>query len=325
MLHLPKKRWASKRNIELICNHPLVNEKSQRTSVKNFQKYFAKVMQSGLNICNTCEALSFQHLVCVNQIEYGAHDLCLLYYVPHAASILDFKFPFDVSFYTYNVCLGHTFALYIILNCVLFITSAICNKAFNTHAKCVRAERTKFYKHMMKAENDPAIYMCMVVDGVSYSKNVRSSGGMETLEVHMSAALFAGIPPRIEFSFTRRTGEDPEAFRLYLHRNILFALEMNARNVAVNGKHSEVVYLELYDCSHAIITKETLSIMALRYGFRKIKANFMPVGHSMENVNHLFSRFDIAISRQNIYKMDVLMNVVKMSYTPMPICEFIQI
>jgi hypothetical protein len=202
-----------------------------------------------------------------------------------------------------------------------------------THAHATYVEKKKYYKHMRKGTDDPEKYICMIIDGMTqrttelphFQRRPKWYTKDMGLEVHVVGAIIAGMDPRVEFSYTPLTGDDSNAFLSCLHRNIVYALETNAKRPELNGKRAEVLYIQLDNCSSnkSILTKQYLAFLAEKYGFRKVKTNYMHVGHTHENIDQMFSRFSVAIAKENIYTLDQLMSVCKKSFTPNPVCEYI--
>ena len=85
----------------------------------------------------------------------------------------------------------------------------------------------------------------------------------------------------------------------------------------------EVLYLQL-DNVNTNKSKDLMAYLSLLIEkgiFKKIKINFLLVGHTHENIDQLFSRFSVALRQRDALTVQALMKVAQCSFTPSPTCE----
>ena len=66
-----------------------------------------------------------------------------------------------------------------------------------------------------------------------------------------------------------------------------------------------------------------LHYLVLKGVFDNIYVSFLPVGHTHEDIDQMFSRFAVYLKGNNVYDMDELFTALKTSFTPSP--EFIHL
>jgi hypothetical protein len=85
------------------------------------------------------------------------------------------------------------------------------------------------------------------------------------------------------------------------------------------GKLPPVLHLQLDNTSKQCKSKYILGFLALlvEYGvFEKVTLNFLPVGHTHEDIDQIFSRLAVYLRRHNARNADELLECLRKSYTP---------
>ncbi|XP_070534490.1 uncharacterized protein [Ptychodera flava] len=82
---------------------------------------------------------------------------------------------------------------------------------------------------------------------------------------------------------------------------------------------AKALYLQLDNCFRENKNRFLLSLMALLIQldiFEEIYVNFLPVGHTHENVDQMFSKISVGLKRANAYTVEDLISIIESSYTP---------
>eukprot|EP00854_Cymbomonas_tetramitiformis_P002047 gene2048-2738_t len=74
------------------------------------------------------------------------------------------------------------------------------------------------------------------------------------------------------------------------------------------------------DFNYAIF-KDDANFFVNQYMFRKVKINFLLVGHTHENIDQMFSRFSIRLRRKQAWTLDEMMQIAHECFTDGGTCE----
>ena len=142
--------------------------------------------------------------------------------------------------------------------------------------------------------------------------------GKDDFGVHVEGVMVQNRPPRLEFSHKNVSGNANAAIDS-IHESIMVEQSLRTQE---NRPFPEVLHLQLDNVG----TNKSKALFAycsnlVHLGvFRKIKVNFLMVGHTHENIDQLFSRFSVRLRKYNALTMDQLMTVAAASFSPNPVC-----
>ncbi|KAK3276905.1 hypothetical protein CYMTET_15056 [Cymbomonas tetramitiformis] len=213
------------------------------------------------------------------------------------------------------------------------------NGPLNKHLAIARAERQKFYKHGRKANMTKSIamnktwhkYASVIIDGMTqwttrlphFRRIPKHLDSKDFLDVHNMGSMIENVGRFMDFNYANFK-DDANFLVNVLHRDIL-RIQEHRRNG--DGENSypmpEVLYVQLDNVS------TNKSKLMLAYAawlvhtgvFRKVKLNFLLVGHTHENIDQMFSRFSVRLRRKQAWTLDEMIEVAQECFTDGVICE----
>lgn len=175
------------------------------------------------------------------------------------------------------------------------------------HRERVRAEKQKYYHHRYKARRNPDKYLSIIIDGMDQSKvatpgwkrDSAETEGIYRTKMHCTGVLVHGRPNQtFAYLWPDRVPKDPNLTCSIL-LDVLSRIETKA----------EVLYLQIDGCTGENKNRDVFMLCAylVRIGvFSKIKVSFLPVGHTHEDIDQLFSIFAVALRQANFLTPDEL-------------------
>eukprot|EP00731_Ephydatia_muelleri_P032350 Em0023g857a len=133
------------------------------------------------------------------------------------------------------------------------------------------------------------------------------------LKTHIIGGLTHGHGEYAYLSF----GEFPQDSNLTL--SILLSILNN-----INRKEHrlpDTLYLQMDNCSRENKNKYVygvLGYLVLKGIFRKVRLSFLPVGHTHEDIDQMFSRFSSYLNKNDAVTPGELMEALRKSYSPEP-------
>jgi hypothetical protein len=223
------------------------------------------------------------------------------------------------------------------LNVGLCVAVRIDN-LLQAHRNDARAEREKYYKHLLKssaAKGNPKWwkYTTMIIDGMTqrttqlpHFRRMPSwvKDNKALIDTHCMGILIEGVGRFMEFNFSHNYSDNSNYLANVIHRAVE-RVHQHRRS----GGHPlpEVLYLQLDNVSsnksHFLIAY--CALLVKRGVFRKVKINYLIVGHTHENIDQMFSRFAVALRRLNVWDIEHLMEVARNCFKDgvVPECQLI--
>jgi hypothetical protein len=173
---------------------------------------------------------------------------------------------------------------------------------YEAHQDFACLQRQKYTKHKQKARNTPDKYMCMIIDGMDQSKmivpNLKGRGDVSDFkadlpQLHLTSARMADGHTYSYFNWDN-IAKDGSAIP-----NILCRV-LASQKAARGGKLAEVLYIQLDNTCRENKNRYVfafLSLLVQQGVFRKIKVNFLLVGHTHEDVDQGFFQYSYALGR----------------------------
>lgn len=164
--------------------------------------------------------------------------------------------------------------------------------------------------------------MCLSMDNMDnqkcaigrFAREDKHTDGATSLVTHLTGILMHGRTnaARVYTWYDRfPTGAD----------SVITILLDCLREAETNAPLPPVLYLHMDNCWRENKNKYVVSIcnLLVRLGiFEKVKLCFLPVGHTHDDVDQMFSRFSVALQRTDIVTLDGLWDACRASYRPCP-------
>ncbi|XP_022100770.1 uncharacterized protein LOC110984676 isoform X3 [Acanthaster planci] len=189
------------------------------------------------------------------------------------------------------------------------------------HASTVEHERRAYHTARERARCHPTDQTTIIIDGMDQSKTDvphlirrdKATVHLSRLPVHITGVLMhtATAEGRIPLVYLDHK-EVPHDSNLTLH----CLLQTLMRHQEKLGK---TLFLQLDNCFRENKNRYVIGFAALLVEldiFEEVTMHFLPVGHTHEDVDQLFSCISSKIQRTNIYTLDDLEKTVRDSYTP---------
>lgn len=201
------------------------------------------------------------------------------------------------------------------------------------HLDFVVQERRKYYKHRRKAASDPSShpkreYMSLILDGMDQAKTQVPRVARET----SSTKNLYGVPyvtvgvlnhghnPSLN-TFPSQYGKDASLTCHLLSETIRRHFESKKIPTKAAAGKKRVLYVQLDNAGSENKNYAVMGMFALLvfYGvFDKIKVSFLPVGHTHEDVDQMFSCISRALRKHSVLVPSALFDIMKTSYKPKP-------
>jgi hypothetical protein len=190
-------------------------------------------------------------------------------------------------------------------------------KATADHLRDVAAEKACYYQHRDKARRNPETYMSMIIDGADQSKydlpyycERSHTTDIQRLKMHVYGVLVHGHGC---YAFTM---PDHEAQG---HNSTIQALwdVICDQYVERGNKLPDVLYLQLDNTTRQNKGQFLMGFLALLVEngvFERIYVCFLPVGHTHEDIDQMFSRFAIALRGRNMRSRQEMAQVMRGAY-----------
>ena len=172
-------------------------------------------------------------------------------------------------------------------------------------------------------------YMTVIIDGMTQSTTVlphfiNRPSWVDKLEydVHVIGSIVETLGVHLEFSY-KNIGDNTNV----LIDTINSCIErMHAYRRSRSEPLPEVLYLQLDNVNHnkSKVLMTYLSLLVEKGLFRKIKVNYLLVGHTHEIIDQVFSRFSVLLRKTTCLTLQELMDAGEKSYTPSPTVSHVQ-
>jgi hypothetical protein len=186
------------------------------------------------------------------------------------------------------------------------------------HLRAVSKEKACYYMHRTKARRTPEAYMSMIIDGADQSKydlpywceRSHASDDPNRLKMHLYGALVHG---RGAYAFVipdhEEQGHNPTIQIIW---EVIVDQYVRNRN-----KLPPVLFLQLDNTTRQNKGRYVFAFLALlvEHGvFERIYVCFLPVGHTHEDIDQMFSRFAIALRQRNMLSRQDMIDVIRAAY-----------
>ncbi|XP_063406405.1 uncharacterized protein LOC134690365 [Mytilus trossulus] len=188
----------------------------------------------------------------------------------------------------------------------------------NEHLKKQSLERQKYYKHIQKAKKHPDKYLSIIIDGMDQSKTeiphymyVSSMVScLWKLRVHLAGAIVHGVGIYGFFDYMQY--QHGSALTIHVLINILWMLK---------EKLPATLYMQMDNCGRENKNRYLFAFLGLLVElkvFKKIKVSFLPVGHTHEDIDQVFSRFSHWLTDHSALTLPSLIKGFEKCTTPSP-------
>ena len=174
-------------------------------------------------------------------------------------------------------------------------------------------------------------YASVIIDGMTqwttrlphFRRIPKHLDSKDFLDVHNMGSMIENVGRFMDFNYGNFK-DDANFLVNVLHRDIL-RIQEHRRNG--DGENSypmpEVLYLQLDNVN----TNKSKLMMAYAAWlvhtdvFRKVKLNFLLVGHTHENIDQMFSRFSVRLRRKQAWTLEEMIQVANECFTEGVTCE----
>jgi hypothetical protein len=197
-------------------------------------------------------------------------------------------------------------------------------QARNEHLRKVLLEREKYWDHRRKAKSEKDDYLSIIIDGMDQTKTVlprmaeetSKMSRADTLQVHVTGVLVHGRGAFVYLT-SKRTSADSNLCVDSIIRTLL----------KLPAPLPPVLYIQGDNHSGDMKNKFVMGFLALLVQmkvFQKVKFNLLPVGHTHEDIDQMFSRFSIALGNTNTESPQHLEERLSRAYKPHPDVTYVQ-
>ncbi|KAJ8048727.1 hypothetical protein HOLleu_01158 [Holothuria leucospilota] len=190
-----------------------------------------------------------------------------------------------------------------------------------THDGQVEAERRAYHNAREKARRDPGEMTCVIIDGMDQSKTDiphlivkdKDCASLARLQVHLTGVLVHTGTPEGKLPFVFHDLKHvPHDCNLTIHC-------LTEALASASGYLGKVLFLQMDNCFRENKNRYVLSYAALLVEkdiFEEVYVHFLPVGHTHEDVDQMFSCVARHLQHTNIYTLKDLESEVCKSFTP---------
>ena len=190
------------------------------------------------------------------------------------------------------------------------------------HRDEIGAEKSKYYKHKAKGRRpEPKKHMSVIVDGMDQAKTnspkpARMSKDTESLFQYGS--VVTGVLSHGDTATPAAAYLSDSSLPKDANLVIYILVMMIQLRLAASGIIPEVLYLQLDNCAGENKNRYLLFFCGLLVAwkiFRKVKVSFLPVGHTHEDIDQMFSRFAEWLRNHDIFTVEELAEGLRQSFT----------
>lgn len=192
------------------------------------------------------------------------------------------------------------------------------------HLEQAAAERRKYRKHWDKAKSlNPDKYMCMIIDGMTQNttalphfKRKPKWMAQHQYDCHVQGIMVAGRNASMEFAYAN-IKNNANMNITTLHQAIV---NEQQRRKDEGRPMPEVLYIQMdnVNSNKSKLLFAYLAVLLLNKVFKKVKVNFLLVGHTHENIDQMFSRVSIALRTVDCLTLNQLMECARSSMQLVP-------
>jgi hypothetical protein len=191
------------------------------------------------------------------------------------------------------------------------------DKQLRAHLQVVQRERNSYYTKRKLAVRFPEKYMSMIVDGADQGEyalpytNVKSKASQACpgIQLKLMGVLVHGIGV-YAYTVVPNCKQGVNATCESIQRTLV---KMIHSGIKLPPK----LYLQLDNTAKQCKSRFLFAYLGLlvRYGvFQKIVVSFLPVGHTHEDIDQVFSRFAVALRQVNVWNRQELAELLADAY-----------
>ena len=192
----------------------------------------------------------------------------------------------------------------------------------------VQQERACYYESRDKAIRDPENYLSIIIDGADQSSYVlpyfyektKSLESKHKLKYKLMGGLAHGHSKSYLMAIPMNGDNGPNLTIETLHQ-ILVDL------YATRGYLSKTLFLKLDNCTSQKKTNYVMVYLSLLVEWRlfeEVILTFLPVGHTHEDVDQMFSRLNLALQKVNAVTIGEFLAICKRAFRPEPDCQVLK-
>ena len=196
----------------------------------------------------------------------------------------------------------------------------IFKRSLMEHRDSQAKERIKAMHHRDKALKFPGRYMCLMIDGMDQKKTClphfarlpKDITEECLVQMHLVGCLSYNkvVKPWVFFTYPN-VHADPNLTITIIQRVLL----------AWVGPLPPVLYVQLDNTARENKNSSVfgyLTMLVHKGLFKKVKVNFLLVGHTHDHIDQMFSTFSKKLARYDAFTLPVLCDLIRQAYTPKP-------
>ena len=188
------------------------------------------------------------------------------------------------------------------------------------HREAQALERKKAMHHREKSLKKPEHYLCLMIDGMDQKKTCLPHLKRLPKDLNDECLVQMHLVGCLAYSGTVK----PHVFITYpnVHNDPNLTVTVIQR-VLMNWGHPlpPVLYIQLDNTARENKNSTVfgyLSMLVEQGVFKKVKVNFLLVGHTHDHIDQMFSTFSRQLSRCDAFTLPKLFDVICDAYTPRP-------
>ena len=193
-------------------------------------------------------------------------------------------------------------------------------KSLTDHRDSQAKERKKAMHHRDKALKSPGRYMCLMIDGMDQKKTClphfarlpKDIAEDCLVQMHLVGCLsYHNVVKPWVFLTYPNVHNDPNLTITIIQRVLQSWI----------GPLPPVLYVQLDNTARENKNSSVfgyLSMLVEKGVFKKVKVNFLLVGHTHNHIDQMFSTFSKKLSRYDAFTLPALCDLISQAYTPKP-------
>ena len=184
------------------------------------------------------------------------------------------------------------------------------------HVEHVMAQRQAYWRNCSKAKSNPEEYLSIIVDGADQSKyrlphfvhKSKQDSGSQKLQLHLVGAKVHGRGTQL-YLFHENWAKDSN-----------MTIEVLQRTLSTFPVLPTHLLLQMDNCFRENKNRYVIAYLSLlvhRGVFKTVQMNFLPVGHTHEDIDQVFSRLSVFMKSHNLLCEEDLHQLTQ-STTPNP-------
>jgi hypothetical protein len=185
------------------------------------------------------------------------------------------------------------------------------------HIEFIRAERAVYHKLRFMSRMEPERVLVMIIDGMDQKKTNlpwvwpidKALASLQRIKTHVTGVIMHGHTPScLLFVDFLDVPHDPNLTCHVINQSLL----------SLKGAIPRTLHLQLDNTSKENKNSTVLTYLAILVAqgvFDSVTVNFLPVGHTHEDIDQLFSRIAQLLKKSIVKTVSALMSLLRRAFT----------